>query len=345
MTTGIEIDSYKLMHWMNARKLTAAMVASRTGLSIQAMEMLIKGDAPLGAISDGQVAALAQALNVGVGNLTVDRDSVPDVLYMSREEIEATRREIERGGIHFYNYYSLPAPKGFIAPVLIDILCPAGRVPTQNNGHLEPAITINLGPGHIQGLWAHEVNKDTYHPFYANKGEDADWILGESYLEPPYCPHTYARHGDEPTRILSYTVKSNLEGFLSASNKWSDAAYENFLSSVTGNSFNGTVLKSLMERHGYDTRTLGERTGLGDNRLKSFIEGDDTASRACSDAITGSSYRTSVTTMPLASHGVRLKIRSTRNGNSSRTPSRPCRYRRSIRISWDCSSRWKSPMG
>ena len=80
-------------------------------------------------------------------------------IHMSRADIEATRRAVHRDGIHFYNYYNLPAPKGQVARVILDILCPAERLPAQNNGHLEPAITINLGPGHINGLWGDEVNE------------------------------------------------------------------------------------------------------------------------------------------------------------------------------------------
>ncbi len=276
MTTGFDVDSFKLMHWMNARKLTPQMVAARSGLSPDVIEALVRGSDGE-KLSEMQASTLADVLNVAASSLAVDNDTVPDVLYNTKDEVLATCREIERGGIHFYNYYNLPAPKGFIAPVLIDILCPAGRVPTQNNGHLEPAITINLGPGHIQGLWAHEINDDTYHPFYANTGEESDWILGESYLEPSYCPHTYARHGDEPTTILSYTIKSNLESFLNVSNKWSDRAYENFLGTLDEGHFGAVALKSLMERHGYDVQTLSDRTGIGDNSITSFLEGEETA--------------------------------------------------------------------
>lgn len=276
VTIGIQIDSYKLMHWINARKLTPAMVAERSKVPLELIEAIAKGDADAG-ISAEQAAVIASELNIGVGSLSVDDYTVPDVIFMPDAEVKATKREVNRGGIHFYNYYNLPAPKGFIAPVLIDILCPAGRVPTQNNGHLEPAITINLGPGHIQGLWSHDIEDDTYHPFYANQGEDSDWILGDSYLEPPYCPHTYARHGDEPTRILSYTVKSNLESLVNVSNTWSDAAHEKFVGTLNGEMFGSVALRTLMDRHAYDVETLSARLGIGDNGITSFLDGDETA--------------------------------------------------------------------
>ena len=38
---------------------------------------------------------------------------------------------------------------GYVAPVLIDILCPKNKLPKLNNGHLESAITLSLGPNDI----------------------------------------------------------------------------------------------------------------------------------------------------------------------------------------------------
>ena len=36
---------------------------------------------------------------------------------------------IIKDGIHFYNYYTLPTPKGYVSPVLLDILCPKDKLP------------------------------------------------------------------------------------------------------------------------------------------------------------------------------------------------------------------------
>jgi 2-hydroxyethylphosphonate dioxygenase len=269
------IDNYKLSHWLNARKLTLPMAAERADLDPALVAELVKGrraELPL-----DEAGRLAQVLNVSVGHLAGGADRLPDVIHHTREQVEATRRAVNRGGIHFYNYYTLPSPNGYISPVLIDILCPSDRLPIQNNGHLEPAITINLGPGHINGLWGHELNDDTWHPFYANDTAKESWILGDSYLEPPYCPHTYARHGDEPTQILSYTIRSNLEPFLAASNGWSDQAYDNFLAGLADRPFGATVLRTFMKRHAYHTASLAARAGIGDNRLAVFLDGDEDA--------------------------------------------------------------------
>ena len=76
-----------------------------------------------------------------------------------KKKILSTKRPIKRDGIHFYNYYTLPSPQGFKSPVILDILCPHYKVPKLNNGHLEQAITVNLGPGDIYGRWGENIKK------------------------------------------------------------------------------------------------------------------------------------------------------------------------------------------
>ena len=81
-------------------------------------------------------------------------NGVPAYMHHTKSQIEKTKRPINRGGIHFYNYYTLPSPHGYVAPVLIDILCPKNKMPTLSNGHLEPAITVSLGPNDIYARFA-----------------------------------------------------------------------------------------------------------------------------------------------------------------------------------------------
>ena len=52
------------------------------------------------------------------------QNKIPDYIFWSSEKINKTKRSINRDGIHFYNYYSLPSPDGFVGPVILDILCP-----------------------------------------------------------------------------------------------------------------------------------------------------------------------------------------------------------------------------
>lgn len=270
----VSIDPMKLMHWLNARKVTVQMAAQRAGLPVDLIQHLSETEIQVPA---SEARRLAEALHVSVDHLAA-QDATPPVIYASRAEIQSTRREVNRGGIHFYNYYTLPTPKGHIAPVLIDILCPKDRMPTQNNGHLEPAITINLGPGDINGLWGQEINPHTWHVLHACRDRQEPWILGDSYVEPSFCPHTYARASDEPAQILSYTVKSNLEALLSAANGWSSQRFEALVDDMGHSAdFAGSMLRSHMERRGYDLASLARVTGIGVNALAAFLEGDSNA--------------------------------------------------------------------
>lgn len=269
------IDAHKLMHWMNVRKVTPAMVSKTSGVAVDVLNDILNDENR--ALSDDQAAKLADTLNVEISALNANTDAPEAVIHMSREDIEATCRAVHRDGIHFYNYYNLPAPKGQVAPVILDILCPADRLPAQNHGHLEPAITINLGPGHINGLWGDELNEHTWHPLHANTGGDETWVIGDSYVEPSYCPHTYSRVGGEAAQILSYTVRSNLEPLLGNANQWSDDAHDRLIDAVDAGGFAGSALGEYMARRGHDSRSLAAAAEIGGNALAAFIEGDGDA--------------------------------------------------------------------
>ena len=58
----------------------------------------------------------------------LSHDEIPVYIYNTKEQIQKTKRPIKRGGIHYYNYYTLPSPKAYVAPVLIDILCPKEKI-------------------------------------------------------------------------------------------------------------------------------------------------------------------------------------------------------------------------
>ena len=167
----------------------------------------------LNQLDNHSVDKLAEVLSIPPSYI-LEQEKIPSYILNTKEIIEKTKRPIQRGGIHFYNYYTLPSPQGYVAPVLIDILCPKGRLPVLNNGHLEPAITISLGPNDIYARFAKKLNKETYLKFKINKDQDTNWVVGSSYFEPSYCLHTYSRATNGPGRILSYTTRSYLENLL-----------------------------------------------------------------------------------------------------------------------------------
>ena len=206
MKKNNSVDPLKIIHWLNVRKSTFDVLNSYLKDKIN----FVVNKENLDELDAFSLEKIAEFLDVPKKALTTD-NSVPAYMHHTKSQIEKTKRPINRGGIHFYNYYTLPSPHGYVAPVLIDILCPKNKMPTLNNGHLEPAITVSLGPNDIYARFAKKKNKLTFLKFKINHDKKTDWIVGSSYFEPSYCLHTYSRATNGPGKILSYTTKSNLE--------------------------------------------------------------------------------------------------------------------------------------
>lgn len=262
------IDPYKLTHWLNARKLTPDHIRDATGITLEPSATT--------RLSEAELGKLAAALDLAPDELTAGTGRVPAAIFRSSTQLHATRRAIRRDGIHFYNYYSLPAPSGHIAPVVLDILCPADRVPQLNNGHLEPAITVNIGPGDIHGRWGTELTDLNWQILHANRDPAHPWISGDSYLEPSYRPHSYSLAGTEPARIVSYTAKSNLHALLSRADAWPDASYDAFVTDWAGGA-QSAVLTLAMRRRAYTPHTLAAASGVPEDRITACLHGDENA--------------------------------------------------------------------
>lgn len=274
--TTIVIDRYKLMHWLNARKVTPAMAAGRAKLPLESVAALLSSSAEIGT---DEVRRLANALHIPTQFLVAE-EPVPSVIHATKADVEATCRPIHRDGIHFYNYYTLPSPNGMICPVILDILCPSDRLPKQNNGHLEPAITINIGPGDINGRWdgrnVQGLNNDTWSVMRHNHGAES-WILGDSYVEPSWCPHTYSLAQERPAQILSYTIKTQLDAFAARTNTWSEDSFAALLGAYDGKPFPSAALATCMDRRGFSVASLSKASRIGSISLTAFLDGDQGA--------------------------------------------------------------------
>ncbi|KAA8884801.1 helix-turn-helix transcriptional regulator [Nocardia colli] len=254
----MRVDNYKLMHWLNTRKMTTGQVAEAVGLDHGQFEKLLSvtDEWP-----DELADALARALQITPEQLVASGRADLTVLLRTAQELRDTRRPIQRDGIHFYNYYTMAAPQGAVAPVILDIRCPADRLPALNNGHLEPAITINLGPGDIHGRWGEELGEATWQVISANPDED-NWIVGDSYVEPSYCPHTYSLASDASARIVSYTGQSALAGLIEDVNDWSDPAAHAMLGWLDESLTPQKVATLLLSRRGHTIESAAEALGI-----------------------------------------------------------------------------------
>ena len=173
-----KIDEVKLNHWLNIRKTTFEVLNNYLANRIN-FKISKNNYAKLDKFS---IEKIAEVLEIPTSYLLQEEDT-PVFLFKTKEEIEKTRRPIYRGGMHFYNYYTLPTPHAYVAPVLIDILCPKDKLPVLNHGHLEPAVTISLGPNDIYARFAKKLNKTTWVKFKINKDKKSDWVVGSSYYE------------------------------------------------------------------------------------------------------------------------------------------------------------------
>lgn len=256
-------DPYKVIHWMNVRKVTARQVTAGTGHQVDPEQAA--------SWTDGLIRAVARFLKVEPESLSASSQSGLAAICMSGEDLHSTRREISRGGIHFYNYYSMAAPPGAVGPVILDILCPPGRLPELNNGHLEPAITVNIGPGDIYGRWGEEIGGDTWQLLHANNGKEA-WIAGDSYVEPSYCPHSYSLASERPARIISYTGHSGLMDFLEHFNDWDEAAADSLAAVLDGGLSPQALAELLLARRGHTLETAAAALELPAAQLAESVE-------------------------------------------------------------------------
>ncbi|SNQ51634.1 2-hydroxyethylphosphonate dioxygenase [Frankia canadensis] len=280
------VDVFKVVHWMNVRKMTSHELADRLHLEVEEFGRLLAADEL--DLADEVAEALARHLEIELPQLR-GSTAATDVVVRTAAELRATRRVVARDGIAFYNYYTMAAPLGRVAPVILDILCPAGRLPALNNGHLEPAITVNLGPGDIRGRWGCELTPATWRQMRAGTPA-VPWVTGDSYVEPSFCPHTYALASDRPARIISYTGESGLRALLTEANAWADHAFEAMVAMAADGS-PAAVLRDALARRGHDLTSLARRTGIARDRLAALADLTLDELRAIA-AVLATDYRT-----------------------------------------------------
>ncbi len=259
------VDKFRLIHWLNIRKTTIDVLN-------QLLSNKINRKISFDDFEDLDMytaSEIAEVLSIPVSNILKNPET-PSFLYSSKKDLEKTKRPIRRDGIHFYNYYTLPSPKGYVAPVLIDILCPKNKLPKLNNGHLESAITLSLGPNDIYARFGKKINKTNWCKFKVNKDPKTKWIVGDNYFEPSYCLHTYSRATDGPGRILSYTTTSNVEDIFTK--KLNDDSFNNFIKLSKNKNFKrGLLLQSLQDK-GFELDYVSKKTKISLSLLKKYFK-------------------------------------------------------------------------
>lgn len=259
------LDAIKLNHWLNVRKMSLDVFNKLLAKNTNHKVFLNN----LENLDTHTINEVEKILDVPKEFL-LSHDDVPPYIYNSKHQIEKTKRPIKRGGIHFYNYYTLPSPKGYVAPVLIDILCPKEKLPKLNNGHLEPAITVSLGPNDIYARFAKKIDKFTFLKFRVNPDTKTDWVVGSNYYEPSYCLHTYSRATNGPGKILSYTTASNTEKLFDS--KLNENSFNSLSKFVDPDKPNRSFLYQDILNRGFDLETISKKTKISMNILKKYFQ-------------------------------------------------------------------------
>lgn len=271
----IIIDFIKLNHWLNARKITNIYISKK--LKTLSKKLKLKKNFK---ISNKELNFLNSTLSIPTDKI-VSQNKLPDYIYWSKSKIDKTKRPIMRDGIHFYNYYSLPIPKGFIGPVILDILCPKNIIPKLNNGHLEQAITVNLGNSDIYGRWGKTKNNINFSKIKFNDTKKNSWIIGDTYVEPTYCPHSYSRATDKNSQILSYTAKSPLEKFLNNLNSLGKSSYLNMIQNLKVKNSRTSILKLYLNNRGINLNYLSKLLNKKIKKLDQIISDKKALIKTC----------------------------------------------------------------
>ena len=138
-----------------------------------------------------------------------------------------------------------------------------------NNGHLEHAITVNLGPGDIYGRWVNINKKENFSVIKSNRYENK-WIVGDTYLEPTYLSHSYSLVNNTPSQILSYTAKSQLEKFSKNSNIWPEQSYKNLIGLINKQGNKNIFIKSFLNSRGLDEDYVSEKLNITKKDIQTF---------------------------------------------------------------------------
>lgn len=272
---NLKIDILKLNHFLNARKITKKHI------------LLKKNSLHKKILLNKNFIATAEEINFLNKKISIPlekikfREALPDYIYWNFDKIKKTIRPINRDGIHFYNYFSLPTPPEFIGPVILDILCPKNKMPKLNNGHLEQAITVNLGPSDIFGRWGVKKNKVNFSKMRFNSSKKNSWIIGDTYVEPAYCPHSYSRAEETGSQILSYTAKSPIEKFVKNLNISSKETFENLIKDLKRGNTQVALLNFYLKNRGIDLKYLSKLNKKKISNLNQILNNKNILKKTC----------------------------------------------------------------
>ena len=131
------------------------------------------------------------------------------------------------------------------------------------------------------GRWGKKKNKVNFSKIKYNNSSKNPWIIGDTYVEPTYCPHSYSRATEHNSQILSYTAKSPLEKFIKNLNNWSKSNYENLIKNIRSKNLRVSILKLYLDNKGVDLKYLSQKIKLKIKSLEQIINNKSVLIKTC----------------------------------------------------------------
>ena len=138
-----------------------------------------------------------------------------------------------------------------------------------------------MGNSDIYGRWGKKINKNNCSKIKFNDSHKNSWIIGDTYVEPTYCPHSYSRATNINSKILSYTAKSPLEQFIKNLNGWSDERYSKMIKNLKLYNFRASILNFYLNNHGIEIKYLSKLIKVKVNSVNQIISDKKILSKTC----------------------------------------------------------------
>ena len=191
----------RLLHvWRNEIKQTVAMVSRTTGISVERLQALERGEVKP---TWDELETLAGQYAVSVRDLLPLENDLDRGCKFLREQ-DATRFDQERGGKVQYTYWNrvMTSVLPHIKPVELLLHLTRREDVVMNRGHFFHQYTQVLHGGPVAFLW--EWDGSVHEEVFST---------GDSWLIPGFVPHAfYSPDGDNLGRILALTMGQHLTG-------------------------------------------------------------------------------------------------------------------------------------
>ena len=114
-----------------------------------------------------------------------------------------------------------------------------------------------------------------------NSNKKNNWIVGDTYVEPSYCPHSYSLASETRSQILSYTAKSPIEKLIKNLNSFSSDSFKNILKNLKSKKIQSALLNFYLKNRGINFKYLSKYTKLKISSLDQILKNKKILKKTC----------------------------------------------------------------